>query len=83
MIRFSVRDVLWAMAVIGLILAWQIDRSILARKFNDCYKLLGDLQAGSERKSALISHLFGRLDDLTKRRDITKRVAEHPDSSKN
>ena len=35
MFRFTIRDVLWLMVVVAVVITWQIDRRGAAKRYND------------------------------------------------
>ena len=48
MFRFAIRDVLWLMVVVGVLIAWRMDRSILLGHIRRQNPLLYEVITGEE-----------------------------------
>jgi len=78
MFRFTIRDVLWLMVVVGLGVGWWVDRSSLSERLDHDEKIIGGLKLLDKLNPSWQEELAGYIETLAKKNSAAPSTDNRP-----
>jgi hypothetical protein len=74
--KFNIRDLLWAMLVVGLAIGWWIDRRQIESRADKLQARVHQLEAASRKRKEFLRSLYGqatgtRLSDVVRQSGVS------------